>query len=172
MQHNNNLEKIGNYHEGLAPEIKETGEMHEVTIGNKFWSLLIQKLGIPSKARIENPRYLKIVFGSQHESFKERRDTIVLSTPEEEGELIIIGHYFPDAEQIHFNTSLEAIGNELAIELIIHELVHYVQDVTGKYPEMGKKKTVGDGRNLPWEKEAYRFMEELKDDFNRYCELL
>jgi hypothetical protein len=145
-------------------------EVVDVLIGDKFWSLLMQRMGIPLNDRIENLKQVSVIFNSADAYFKKRSDSIQLAGGETEG--VVLGGYFQDDEKIRFNAPM-GVFREQAIPVIIHELIHYIQDLCDMFPDMRKlRKNQEIDRESPWEVQAYRLMYTLQRDFDKYCEVV
>jgi len=126
-------------------------EVKYLSIDDRFWSMLQQR--VAPRARIENLGQIKIVFNSSS----------CISPEVISAELIKVnGKYYTDRQEIHFNISPDDIDDESLRMVIVHELVHYMQDISGKYPEM---ETIGSTKDSPWEKEAYGMMRQLANHF-------
>ena len=77
----------------------------------------------------------------------------------------------PIVESIHFSHSREEFNPRDLVASVIHELIHYIQDVTNKFPQLrNAKERLRLGKNAPWEKEAYALMYKLTDSFLESCD--
>jgi len=64
----------------------------------------------------------------------------------------------------------EKLSNDFLGKIIIHELVHWVQDLSGKYPEMEMKTDAySSDREEPWEIEADKLENLLLPLFKSDC---
>jgi len=167
----------------------------ELHIGDRFWNMMLAKVcGRNVDVEIENPEMITITFNSQRERVK-RRETEVTQAIEDGREGVkkidrrvgdvvrrrpLVGNFNLDSHQITFNLSYDEMSavdertksTELT-QVIIHELVHYMQKKTNKYPKM---RGIEHGQLVdtesPWEAEAYKLQCDqqlnrlFKDDCN------
>lgn len=150
-------------------------EKMELIIGDKFWSLLMQKLGAKRDKAIDNFGLIKIVFNSSDPYLEKIKHRIIQREGGDKNiEKILLGYYSLNERAIKFNSSMKEFGNDL-VPCVIHELVHYAQDLLGKYPEMEQSEieTAVKKMELDWEKEAYKIMNDPKiiEIFNSDCSL-
>jgi len=126
-------------------------------------------LGINRDAAGDNPERIRIIFNSSDPYFEEAKARALKARGDIKGKVeVIIGKYSTQDGSISFNVSAQTLGPDL-VPHIVHELVHFAQDLSGKYPDMRRRKGVD--TESPWEKEAYRLMKDLAEYFERYCEI-
>lgn len=147
--------------------VKEREERRYLHIGDKFWSLLLQSIGVND---LGNPKLITVVFNSQSETTKritQEETELGIIKP---GESSFSSYYSVEDSSIHVDAPFNQLSPDVRAEAVIHEMAHYVQDWAGKYLEMRKR-----GRNLaadtksPWEVEAARIEKRLISDFLKYC---
>lgn len=148
------------------PELKEE-QKASIKISDKFWEGLMEEMEISIEDEVDNIGFLDVVFNSNRKEIAEAQKRRTHATGEER----IVGKYFIDDESIHFSHPREKFNPRDLVASVVHELIHYVQDVTNKYPDIrNPKELMRQGDNAPWEKEAYALMYELVDNFIEECE--
>ncbi|MBI2472944.1 hypothetical protein HYV70_00100 [Candidatus Uhrbacteria bacterium] len=125
--------------EGRSIEKEHQPERYYLEVDERFWSLLEQRVGRAKNGERAHPLEVKIVFNSQDPRMVEAQHRMALHFGTKEQ--IVIGKFFLDTCEIHFNHPLKAIEDVVA-ELMTHELVHVVQEMTGKFPEMGQNQRI------------------------------
>lgn len=133
--------------------------------------MLSQRVGARNIGSVD---VLKVVFKSDAVSFTKTRERLLRTgtATEKDIDQYVIGKYFIDSDSVEFNTGYDDMRS-LGIdpdELVLHELIHMVQDMADKYPDM-KGNIISKGHDIesPWEKEAYRLQKQLLPDFKSYC---
>ena len=144
---------------------KKPKNQYEVTVPDKFWALIQQRLDLPD---VPNPNFIKINFSSSHPKVNEKSKLEDENFNPEEN-VVIQGVFDYDAEELHFNIKPDEVEKEVLAKVIVHELIHYAQIQGKKYPEM--KPPFDNDKKLPWEKEAYSLMESLAKQYLKDFEL-
>ena len=77
-------------------------------------------------------------------------------------------------KEIYVNLPRNQIDEDEFFGLLVHELAHYWQVFTNKYPDISKGNVENNDVDSPWEKEAYRLGQDptLLKLFKDSCEII